>query len=478
MEYGRISPPRDNDIDFGALPAEPRRPGCGERWKWRTVSIVAVGGCLALRVLDLGDWFNVGADIGVGVFAHAAISFGQERVSLSKIRQVSSTLLGQAIAIFPLTAAYTDTADTKKKTILLSAIIALFGANIEIGVRWFFEKKVVREESQRLVSDQANQSFENVPLVKRPVAIGLKILASGGFAAAYYKTNDLVAKGLSSFGSFFYAGQIGGEALIKWVNGKITENEQEDEDEAYHRANGTLYRTLKTGLTTLPYIFMPLCFIPWGANPDSDERIRQLSYVGASLGFLDGIMNESKMARLRNVPVARLEEFQTMKGHRLWDIAVPLIAIGGLVYYMIREEGYELKDEVTKSALGAMFGTFVSTLVCGKVVDLTWNPQVRKVWHDRFFTFFMASPRVAGMWPLYAFLAITNSLQMNEKAIEGQNAFQKAMNVMGWSAFGFSMARELCVTSSDRVGSLLLKFPLMAFVTGATTAKIAGTGDI
>jgi len=470
--------------DFDDLEApEYQQPGCWQRWRGRVISLVGTAGSIVLRALDISPLTNAVGSIATGFFFQGPISSGKSGVSIAKTRQICLTTFGQ-VALFGVSQAYANDRDRKAQIIFTHTIMALLGANIQLVSHWLYQQGAVRVESHAY-KDLPGDRFPK-GLVNENVSHALKILASGGLTAAAFLDSDPVLKALSAFGATFFGCQVVGERVLIFIDGKIEKNDSTE---------GTRYRALKTALTSSAYVVIPLTFIPWTANPDSSTRLSQLKIVGAVLGLFDGVLSKSKMARIENCPIAHLEELKLLDdvneeeqiqnksplavAYRAWKVAAPVIAVSGLIGFVVWQEGFSLDDLDSKISLGSMLGGFLSSYSLAKFADKTWNPGVRHLLKDKLFLFFNADSRLLGVDPLYLYLAGTNALSMNNHAIEAQRSpFRRVAIISSWAAYGLSMGREFFVTSSDRIGSAPTKFPLMALVNGAITAKLSISGKI
>ncbi|PIS06504.1 MAG: hypothetical protein COT80_00360 [Candidatus Buchananbacteria bacterium CG10_big_fil_rev_8_21_14_0_10_33_19] len=468
--------------DFDDLEApEYQQPSCWQRWRGRVVSLVGTAGSVVLRALDISPLTNAVGSIATGFFFQGAISSGKSGVSLAKTRQICLTTFGQ-VALFGVSQAYANDRDRKAQIIFTHTIMALLGANMQLVANWLYQEGAVRVESHAY-KDLPGERFPK-GLVNENVSHALKILASGGLTAAAFLDSDPVLKALSAFGATFFGCQVVGERVLIFVDGKIEKNDSTE---------GTRYRALKTALTSLAYVVIPLTFIPWSANPDSSTRLSQLKIVGAVLGVFDGILGKSKMARIENCPIEQLEEFKLLDdlneqvqsksipgvAYRIWKVATPVLAVSGLIGFVIWQEGFSLEYLDSKIALGSMLGGFLSSYSLAKVADKKWDPSARHLLKDKLILFFAADSRILGVDPLYLYLAGTNALSMNNHAIEAQKSpFRRVAIISSWVAYGLSMGREFYVTSNHRIGSAPTKFPLMALVNGAITAKLNISGKI
>jgi len=516
--------PGEDEIEFDPLPLPPARhqETCWQRC-WRPITAVAGAGVsLAVRVANLSRWTNAIGSLGVGFFSQAAIGSSVNGDMLIRMRRVCLTMFGQ-MTLFGLTQAYMNTDGDRVKEILVHVIIGQLGAISQTVIQRLWKEKTVRVESHTHAG-ASGEKFKYVSILRSIVSNILHVDSfgtegwvrylpsmvpyvirtgvSGTFAVLIsIKEDDVnviddpVLRGLLSFAAAYYGtGAVSGLVVI-WLNHQI---ENHDSEGTLTERGGTNYRAIKDRLNLAALVAIPVCFIPWTANPDSAARLKQLVFVGGVLGFFDEIRNESIMERFRKIPVNQLGELKEIDlgiepvvappcslvrlrhvAYRVWEVATPVIYTGGLIGFVVWQVGYELDDENSKIALKTMLGSFIGTLGLCKVSDWTWDPDRRGVVRDKLLTFLYASPRVGGINPLYVYLAGTNALALNNHSIEAQESkIHVATIITAWAAQGFSAARELWLTSDRRIGSDLIDFPLMLVGNGFLTTKLYISGVI
>jgi hypothetical protein len=460
--------------DFDMAPPPRQEQSCWQRWRGRVFSIGAAAGSVALRIANISPLADAMSSFGVGFFTQASLTLQSTGASLIKIRRVALTTFGQVL-VFGLSQLWANDQDAKARETSDHAIIAVLGINAFIVAHWLYQERAIRIESNALRS-QEGARFADMRVVSKKASHVMKLLFSGALVASDVLATDPVIKSLSAFGWAFFVCQVVGERLIIFVDGKIQQNDGGD---------GTNWRAYKTALTTASYVAIPLSMVPWIASPDSSARLKQLQYVGAALGLFDGVLEESKMARIENHPIATLEEFQKIDengpstAYRIWKVATPVIFISGLIGFTIWQDGFALKDQDSKIAISSMLGGFLSSYGIARCVDRIWDPAHRNRLKDRAFVFFFASPRILGINPLYLYFAGTNALSMDNHAIAAQQSpLHRITIIASWFFYGSAMGRELYATSVDRMGSAPIKYPLMCFLNAATTMRFVIAGKV
>ncbi len=467
-------------------PEEPVEP-TWRSWGKRVVAVGGAIGSIAIRAADYSRWTNVLGSFGAGFSIQGLIELGAKDDRLARIRQVCLTVFGQ-VSLFALSQAFANTDDEAWKMYLTHAIIAQFGANVEIAAKWLYQQGAIRIETSS--SERLLQRATEAPCISHNLSHVMKALAAGGAGVGSLVLSDPIFKGLSSFISSFYISQIVGERLIDWIDKRIERNDV-DQGPSLSLAAGTRYRLIKTILITIGYIAQPLSLTPW-TTPDTSQRLKQLVFVGLTLGFFDGIRDRGEIKRVERLGLENLPELEKLSApertphrsdlyrhlaYRIGHYAVPVLSVGGLIGFTVWQEGFELNRPESRIELGTMLAGFLGTYSVGKWADETWNsdqaPSFKRTVMERIWYSF----RLLGMNPLFVYYAGTNSLRMDSNATDGlKNPYYAATVIAAWAAYGASMARELVVTSSNRLGTAQLKFPRMLFINAATTTALSLRG--
>lgn len=487
VEQGRepllmgLEAPSDEDV-------EKQPETLWQRWRVTVGATCAFGGSLACRILDASRVSNALGSFGVGFFASAALNAAYRGTNVEQVRKIGLTVCG-VIPVFFLSQLWANTTATWVKTMATHAIIGSLGANVQMFSQWLYEKGgPVRIESHAYATLTGERFKPLFPAFSKTVIQGLKIGAAAGAGALYFTLSDPVSKGIFAFWSLYYAGQVVGERFSAWVDRKIAEKDSDLSDASLGPAKTNHYRILKLALNTAGFFAIPLSFIPWTTNPHTAARVAQLFVVGAIVGLFDGLMYESVSARVRNFPVSSLEEYQSLKlpgeeeaqkcspfkyvAYKVWRMAAPILAIGGLVAFTVWQDCYVLPDQNSKTSLGSMLGGFLGFFTLSNVVDWTFDEDKRHWLRDKLMKHLLVTPRILGINPLYYYFVGTNALAMDNSAIEnGESSFRMAVIVTSWTAYGASMALELQRTWGMRRGALF-SFPMMVVVNAAMTMKL------
>lgn len=464
---------------------EPRESTLG-KWFGRGISALAAGGCVAIRVANYTRWANALSDIGAGAFTMASVSWGHKDATMARVRQVSLTTFGMG-TFFLLTQLYANTSPGIWHTSYAHASIALLGANLQVVTQWLWQNRGIRGESSasRRTSETDGHKMAEIELIKAWQARSLKVLASGGAIAARFLSNDPIIKGLASFAACYWISHEVGAYGLRCTNHQIEKYDKSNQRARFSLMSaGTGWRILGIFCKTAFKIGIPFCFIPWNARPDTDARLKQLTWVGGALGFFAGYTEENDIERIKNRPVSELEEFEKLTppdktkapykylAWRVWHVAVPFFANAGLIGFTAWQLT-TLEYKYSKIALGMTLGGFLSSYWAGKVVESKWDPTERHRWKDWAMTTMWVAPRILGMNPLFWYLAATNAVLMDNKAIAQMKTFVPVVVATGgWLAYGISLGSEFYRTSSDRIGNQL-KWPLMLFANAAITTWLS-----
>lgn len=452
-------------------PPEPEEAACS-RWRGRIFSTILFGASVAVRATNYARWTNVIGSFGSGFFSGYGISSGVEGVTEARIRQVCLTIFGQA-TFFALTQVFLNTGPLGLQASLVQALLGQFGLNMGICAKWLIQRGAVRNESEP-TEESIRENSEKVEYVGQNVAHAAKIVAIGGCVASYCLSSDPIVRGLASFGGALLGSQVVGERCVNWLDRKIEKNAS--------------YRPIKTALLTLGHVVQPLIFIPWQA-PGTALRVRTLVGFGAALGFFDGASVRSQMRRIQRIRDEDLVEFRKLEApgkpnnkrcsfrccaYRIFRYAPPLLSALGMIGFTIWQTGWKLKGLDSKLALGMTLVGFLSSYALSRKIDNAWNPNERNRCRDRLMYALWASFRILGVAPLFIYYAGTNAVEMDGKAIDAksQSPYHVAMVIFSWIAYGFSWGREQAILESDRVGTLLSKFPSLLCINAVTMGAL------
>lgn len=470
------------DFDVGALPP-PVEESRWKKWGLRIGSAVAAGGCLAARVLNVSSSWNAIASFGTGFFTQSAIEAGFKGKNLLQIQRVTLTAFGQ-VSLFFLSQLYENSDDPEVQAMAKHTIIGLLGANVLMYLSRLYDQRAVQVESHTHVESTEPKLQKRLWCMNHKVTDWVKLGAAIGSGVAYFVVDDQVVKAVSSFGSFFWGAQILGGQALRLIDRKIDQHDS---------LEGTPFRAVKTVLNTIGFFAIPCVFVPWTAKPHTAARVAQLPIVGAIAGFFDQITFQSANERLKKMPVEKLPEFEVLNvpgkkiweqkprkcpiqyvAYRIWEVAVPVLSIGGLLAYTAWQEQDELDgDPQSKFALGAMFGGFVATYGLYKWVDLTWSKEDRRWLQDKLMCSLITGPRVFGVNPVYVYLVGTSAIALNSDAIDKQeDNVHWATIIAAWLSYGIAMGHELMQTSGSRRRPPFA-WPMMIMLNGANTMRFS-----
>lgn len=490
-QFGAPGQHNQVELDFGQVgeyeefqspPSAPQESSYRIWGKW-AVCALGAGGAIALRFADYSRWTNAIGSFGAGFFAQAGIQASQEGETLARIRQCSLTAFGQ-VALFAFTQTFANVKTPFVQVFFTHAIIAQFGVNVAIAAFWLYQQGAIRIECENTTR---RPTLNQTQCINHNVSHGVKVIAACGAGVGYFLLSDPILKGLASFLGSFFLSQVAGERVIDHISEKIKAHPPA-QSLASNKV-GTRYRYAQTILTTLGYLAQPLIFTPW-IKPNVAERIRQLIYVGITLGFFNGILDRSQKRRIKGHPIEDLEEFHKLSkpekpdhlgceaptfkyvAHRVWKYAVPLISICGLIGFTLWQQiaPGQLNSVDSRIALGAMLGGFLATYPLARWVDSKWDAGSRHFFLDKAMTTLWFSPRILGMHPLFIFYMGTNAMQLDSSALDQlQSPYHVATAVAAYTAYGIAMARELAITSSERLGNAQLKYPGMLMIDATLT---------
>ncbi len=466
-----------NDFDPLAPPPQAQvEPSCTwKRWGGRLISVAAGIGAVALRASQISRVANVIGSLGAGAAIQSAIQSGYKGMTAARIRQVSLTLLGQA-TLFAFSQGFANTEDVTWKTYLTHAIIAQLGANLAIAARWLYEKRGALRVVTQAPREMEGNTLQYTQCLSHNKSHVLKMLVAGGCGAGYFIVSDPLLKGVLSLAFSFLPSQVFGERFIGLLD------------------NPRLFQW-KTALITASYALQPLAFIPW-ADPTSNERIKQLVFVGIGLGVINGIADQSKIPRFERIPIESLEEFQTLKppqrpeklgrtcpslkylAYRIFHFTAPVMALGVLAFG-IQQEAAKLETDDARVALGSMIGGFAVTYPLFSYLDSGWKPAKSSPFKNSMMVSLWGSSRVLGFPLVVIYFAGTNSLKLDSDAANTpQSPFHFTVLTTSLFSYGALFGRELAIMASDRIGSPQLRAPELLYINAAMTAYLSLKGDI
>jgi hypothetical protein len=485
----------DEPINPSALYRTEQKPcsSCVIPLSKRLIALGAVAGSVVLRMANYYLWTNATACYMAGFAGMYAISCAAPPPIAARIRQVALPLLGQT-SIFALSQAWANDTKRKDQIDIDDTIISLLGANMQIILNWAWDQWGIRSQSDLPSAIQAerapNQKIrESAQPIRSPGCCSqnfihsLNFLTSLGCIIGANLARDEVLKGIISFFGSFFVSQVIGERVIDYLDNHI-------EKKTACCTSRCTFRGWKTALLTIAYLGQVASFTPW-YDPGTSQRLGQLVYTGIALGFFDGINDRSENRKIERIPIEHLQELEKLPvpergkcccnncqscqqnckwaAHRTWKLAVPLIALGGMLYFICREylDGLE---EIPAIALGAMFGGFVGGTVFCHLVDETWDKKQRHTFRDFFMTKIWFSQRILGIDPLFLYFVMTNSVKMDADALKTDHSPLYLPGIfIGWFSYGLKTSFELFIGASDRVGNPQRKYPKMAVINGVMT---------
>lgn len=453
---------RSNFDEWDSPP--PVQPGSRwSRWGGRIVSLAGAAGSAALTVIGRSNAVVGLGSLGLGFFGQSAIQSGYTGEKLARIRQVSTTALGQFTS-FVFTQVVLNAENEDVTNVFTNGILGLLGATAAVVGKWYWDQGGVRVET-RPSPEQTGQKFGKIQWFGPRITYPLKAAAFAGSLATYHYSTDTAIREVASFFVTFFPGQISGEL---GMNALVNQIEKRDSEK------GTKLRNVKRVVESVEYVVQTAILFPW-SDPHTSTRKVQVWVVGGILGLCDGITGHSQKRRFEQIPIDAQEEFRELPmyrnvAHRTFLYAVPVVAGTSMAGFVIWQEAFEPKNGVTaKIELAAAALGFYSSYAIGKAIDLTWNPKQRSRLKDKAMFSLWVSPRILGITPLYLYYAVTNALNLDGHASKGLNPYHTAMAFTAWLAYGVAMGRELVITSSNRIGNLELRFPRMLWTDGAIT---------
>lgn len=466
-------------FQFDNLDAPPPVPTVSswswKRWRGRIISVVVGVGAIALRASQISRVANALGSFGAGAAIQSAIQSGFKGATSARIRQVGLTLLGQG-ALFAFSQGFQNTTETTWKTYLVHAIIAQLGANLAIAARWLYQKRGALRVESHAPESVGGETLKYTQLLSHNKSHIAKVVVAAVCAAGYFYVEDPLIKGGLSFVASFFPSQVLGERTIDALD-------------------APRFLKRKTALITLAYVLQPLGFIPW-ANPSTEERIKQLVFVGIGLGFVNGVADQSKIPRFQRIPIEDLEELQRLKppekpakkgctcptlrylAYRTFTLAAPLMALG-VLGFGIWQEVDDLKTTDQRAALGAMVGGFLVTYPAFRKLDSGWDPQKATRLKNSMMVSLWSSSRVLGFPLVMVYFAGINSLKMDGDALSTpQSPYHLAVLISSLFSYGAMFGKELAVMESDRIGSPQLKAPELFYINSVTTTYFSIIGKV
>ncbi len=473
--------PSDNkeSLTFDDLDAPPAVPTVSswswKNWRGRIVSVAVGIGAIALRASQISRVANAVASFGAGAAIQSAIQSGFKGATSARIRQVGLTLLGQA-ALFAFSQGFQNTTETTWRTYLTHAIIAQLGANLAIAARWLYQKRGALRVETHAPENVGGETLKYTQLLSHNKSHVAKVVVAAVCTAGYFYVDDPLIKGGLSFVASFFPSQVLGERTVDALD-------------------APRFLKRKTALITLAYVLQPLGFVPW-ANPSTEERIKQLVFVGIGLGFTNGVADQSKIPRFQRIPIEDLEELQRLKppekpkkkgctlltfrylAYRTFTLAAPLMALG-VLGFGIWQEAADLKTTDQRVALGAMVGGFLVTYPVFRKLDSGWDPQKASRLKNSMMVSLWGSSRVLGFPLVMVYFAGTNSLKLDGDAVKApQSPYHLAVLISSLFSYGALFGRELGIMESDRIGSPQLKAPELFYINAVTTTYLSIKGVV
>ncbi len=453
---------------------EPRRVSwCGRVWS----SLGAVGS-LALRLVDYSRWTNAAGSLATGFFAGTALQTFFEDNTLERARKVAETCFG-SLAVLALSQCYANNDDQRLKDFSVHLIIAGLGVNLAIFTKRMIEYKFVRMEVLPLDEDSGEKM--RLFTINQNLVDLFKISAAALSAYVYFRYDDPFSGSATSFLAPFYLSQIVGGRVSQWINKKIKERDKKTL--SYSNEGGTRFRVAQTAINAIGFFFRVLVAFPLTSDPDTDQRRSQIPLIGIS-GFFDQFMHQSQIERLKNFSVKELKEFESLHDpeesktcYRVWRLStrvVSALAVAGFGIW----QGVSLNNQIQKTDLAAMMGSFFGTLGLCCFVDRKFRSEKRHWLIDTLMTNLLIAPRIFAIDPWYFAAVGTNAEKIDSQqiAMHGNSTSYEAMAGLTWAGTMFTAARDLYESTWGLKGPM--RPPWMATTYQANTFRLNLEGVI
>ena len=451
-------------------------------WLKRGVTLLGLGGSVALRVASLSLSTNAIASIGIGFTAcHVITSLvpNEETITMARIRQFALPIIGQTSTYF-LSQAWANVSGRGEQIAFDNTIIALLGVNAHLILNWLWQQGAIRNESQAPIGKTApDRKLDKKPIVPLLWSRVAKVFASAGLTYLYTQTEDTILKPVSAFFASFLAAQAFGEAGIDFVDHQV---------HAHDRGEGTRWRTFKTALLTISWIGRHPAFalLPW-RNSKGSERLFQLWLAGGLLGTFDGILTRSQNRRIEKIDVNDLEELMKQplpersggccnlfkyQVCRIWKYGASLISLAGLIGFTSWQVSSVLTEKEEKIGLYLTLAGFTAATSICHLVDRSWDPKKAHFYRDKLMGSIWYSHRFFFVDPIYFYFALINAVKIDSDALGSETSdYRIAALSTAWFFYGGRWAHELFISSSDRYGDAQIKYPTMAMLDGVKSAS-------
>ncbi len=342
--------------------------------------------------------------------------------------KIYSSVLTQP-ALFAVSQMYYDVHLSHVPEGTVNAIFALGGAWL---ARQLTRISVVDMESSVPTPFEEQRTFKEafLPSEYRQAAGAMAALGCGAIRVL---SPDPVAEFCAGFFGPFFIAKIVGEKVAGRVHGKVRTLEREGE------LLGTKWRRVRSAVDTAGGL-VPICLLiplsePW------------TFLAGGAAGLFTGMASEGFRERLCSVPRKDLSELRdhpylpvehlAYKSYRVAWAALAELAFPAFVVY---QEGWALKDDNQKRALGVAYGSCALASAAAYWAFRSRPPEESSRLHDWVFTTLLLNPRL----PVLAFFVGTSTINIksSDLAINSDLSYQIAADV-AWASYGWDMGIRL-----------------------------------
>lgn len=439
------------------------------------VSSVTAIACGTLRYLNLHRSVNGLTTIGLGVCIPPFVGAFFPKKFESRTFQVLQTVFGMGsfFLITQLGANYPGT-----EAAVIAATAGILGVNLSLMVRRFIDNPKGLQASEPMADVQNAPKLTpfSLPLPSwsdyawKSAAVGL-----GGYAwSAAASGGNLMYRGLASWLTCYYLGDMVGRTVHIWVSRKIQKGIE-------NRVEISVWRTVERVTNTFSYFMISVAMIPWTSEPKTAAREHQLWITGLIAGCLCGYLKRAQRKELETQPIGLTSAFRTREkvknlGFKVWQVAWPILTFSGVIAFIVSQVAsneLELKDKISIGVmmpLGYLFASGRALAINGlwKVAQEAKEQTLsfkRRVLHSLVIT--QMNPLFLGISPANLYYLGANVLEMSN----GQtfNKEQQLLDWASWFFYGLSMGTEFGQTCGKMEGSIY-GLPTFLIMNGVLTS--------
>jgi hypothetical protein len=450
------------------------------------MSLAVLGGAVVLRALRSDPWMEVAGNVAMGIGGQALINTCIGDGWKSRVQQLALASYASQPALFAVTEWFNSTQNRAVQQGCIGAIGAMLGAGLALYGKELIDRRgILLSESEPgdSTGNKFHDFFDSEKMFLWIVASKVAACVAC-FGASLVVTNPLWM-GITSFGLTYYMSELAGQVLSEVVDYKITNQppvRAGEEEGEFTGLPQSRWRMAKAAISTAGFFAVPLSWTPRAKESFGSATQVPLPFVGIINGLCEGFAYRSQERRFRNIPIDQLEELgprSEKKMHWIARIAVPLLALGGLSWYVFTQNG-KPQDQW---ALRSLYAGAVWVFAKNGLTEWKWdlekrreiaNPDRKQRLLDQA-VLSQYSPRLLGISPAILYFLVENSMSL--RGGQELSTAEMVALIVGLHAYGQGMADEWWKAWSERKGNIFL-FPLMMMMNALWTQSKVVQGEV